>query len=145
MALSQATPIVQPPKLAWSDGVFPGAVAYPMDADTVIWEGAAVSIATGTVQPLSTDNVFVGFARESVSNAGGAAGAKLISIIQEGMANLTITGLLSSTEPGTLVYASAEDAFTLTAGSNLAIGRLVKYLTGTTGIVFFQGIGIRSV
>lgn len=106
--------------------------AYPQDAATVIYEGAALMHASGVATPLTGDGaVFVGFATTKSDNTGGADGDKWVNVYRKGEVVLSVTGATSGTLTGAAVYASDDGTFTLTAGSLGKIGEVVRFLGAT--------------
>ena len=43
------------------------------------------------------------------------------------------------------VYASDDDTFTLTSAGNSAIGKVVRWVSGTRCVVYFEGVQVRSL
>lgn len=113
----------------------------PVIAADIIYEGAAVSdkvvtnAATGYAQPLVAGEPFVGFAYEDVDNSGGVAGAKKVKLRTEGFVELPISAA-AITDEGRPVYASDDDTFTFTSGSNTLIGHVHRWVS--TGIVLVK-------
>jgi len=110
-----------------------------------VYRGSAVGLSSVSGRQLVAGDTFLGFAEEYIDNSGGSAGDKKVVIRQKGIVKVAITGASSSTAMGTAVYASDGDTFTLTATSNSAVGKLVEHVTSTTGYVYFEGAGVRSI
>lgn len=115
-------------------------------AADIIYEGAAVGDnGSGYARPLTAGDPFLGFAEEKADNSAGAAGALNVTVKTKGRVQLAI-GSLAITDVGKPVYASDDDTFTLTAGSNSAIGRVVRFVSSGVGIVQFDatrgGLGL---
>jgi hypothetical protein len=107
-------------------------------AADIIYEGAAVGDnASGYARPLVAGDPFLGFATETADNSAGAAGAKNVNLRTSGRVQLAI-GSLAITDLGKQVYASDDNTFTLTATSNSAIGRVVRFVSSGIGIVEFD-------
>lgn len=119
----------------------------PIVATDIVYEGAAVGEnGAGYVRPLVAGDPFDGFATRQVDNAAGAAGDKLVRVRSKGLVRLTgITGMntIANGNKGTPVYASDDDTFTLTAGSNSLIGRMHRYIASGEGIVYFEAASIQ--
>ena len=100
-------------------------IDYPVIADDIIYQGAAVGEnASGYARPLTAGDPFLGIATHRADNTGGAAG------------DVTVAGATAITaNDHPLVYAADDDTFTLTAGSNTPVGRVVKWLASTDCIV----------
>lgn len=116
----------------------PGINTFPVVATDIIYEGAAVGLSSGNARPLSAGDQFVGFAMERADNASGSAGDVSVNVMARGQVVLAVTGASAVTDVGKAVYASDDDTFTLTASTNSAIGRVVRWVTGTTCVVAFD-------
>ena len=116
-------------------------------ADDVVFEGAAVgeSASTGTGRPLVAGDVFLGMCIAKTDNTGGAAADKQIRVRQKGTVKLPVTGVGGAADVGATVYASDDDTFTLTVGSNTAIGKIVRHVSSTTVMVRFEAAQARSI
>lgn len=115
-------------------------------AADIIYEGAAVGDnASGYARPLVAGDAFLGFAEEKADNSAGAAGDVNVRVKARGRVKLAISGL-AITDVGKPVYASDDDTFTLTASTNSAIGRVLRWVSTGVGIVEFDvsrgGIGV---
>lgn len=111
-------------------------------ASDILYEGAAIGqvSASGHVRPLTSVDVFVGFAEQQVDNSLGAAAARNISIIAQGSISLPITGLLITDRVGLPVYATDDDTFSLSPVGGVFIGFLDRFVSAGVGIVnFFAG------
>jgi len=121
----------------------------PVIANDIIYEGAAVgeSSTTGTFRPLVAGDNFAGFATRKADNTavGAAAGDVNVNVKQKGKIQLSVTGVTGVTDEGSTVYASDDDTFTLSSTSNSAIGKIIRYVTGTTVIVAFEAVSRRSI
>ena len=118
----------------------------PMIAADIIYEGAAVGDnASGLARPLVAGDPFLGFAEATADNSAGAASAKNVRVRTEGQVQLTVVGAASAADVSEVVYASDDDTFTLTVGSNTAIGKVSRWVSGTTCIVAFEAIYKRSI
>lgn len=112
--------------------------SFPVIAADIIFEGAAVGLDTaGNARPLVAADEFVGFAVSKVDNSTGAAGALRVRVRRYGVVKLAVVGVTALTDAGTLVYASDDATFTLTAASNSKIGRVIRWDVGTTCYVKF--------
>ena len=118
----------------------------PVIAADIIYEGAAVGDnGSGLARPLVAADPFMGFCDQNCDNSAGAASAKNVKVRSQGIAQLTVVGATSAADQGEIVYASDDATFTLTAGSNTAIGKVHRWVTGTTCMVAFQAIDLRSI
>lgn len=110
----------------------------PAVAADIIYEGAAVGDnASGYGRPLVAGDPFRGFALEKCDNAAGSAGDKNIKVRRFGDVQLTISSI-AITDVGKDVYASDDNTFTLTKGSNTRIGYVKRYVTANTCVVAFE-------
>jgi hypothetical protein len=111
---------------------------FPVIAADVIYQGAAVGDnGSGYARPLQAGDPFRGFADVKADNSNGAAGAITVRTRTRGRIKLPITSL-AITDVGKDVYASDDDTFTLTQGSNTRIGHVVAWLETGWGIVEFE-------
>lgn len=118
----------------------------PMIASDIIYEGAAVGDnASGLARPLVAGDPFLGFAERTVDNSAGAASAKAVRVRMQGQVQLAVTGAASTADVSETVYAADDDTFTLTAGSNTAIGKVARWVSGTQCVVAFQALYARSL
>lgn len=118
----------------------------PIIADDIVYEGAAVGEnGSGYYRPLVAADPFGGFAvRKTDNSGGGAAGAKQIRVRSKGLAKLPVTGFNTvAQQDGVPVYASDDDTFTTTAGSNTLIGRTHRFIESGVGIVYFEATSIQ--
>lgn len=120
--------------------------ALPMIASDIIYEGAAVGDnASGLARPLVAGDPFLGFAEAKADNSAGAASALNVRVRVRGQIVLSVTGVTSTADVGETVYASDDDTFTLTVGSNTAIGKVARWVSGTTCVVAFEALPHRSL
>lgn len=118
----------------------------PVVATDIIYEGAAVGEnGSGYFRPLVAADPFAGFAISTVDNSTGAAGAVNVRVRNRGRVILSVAGVTAVTDEGSTVYASDDDTFTLTSTSNTAIGKVVRYISGTSVEVYFEAASFRSI
>lgn len=117
----------------------------PVIAADIIYEGAAVGKSSGNARPLVAADVFLGFAVRKADNSDGVAGAINVKLQQEGDVELTVVGASAVTDEGAAVYADDDNTFTLTSSSNSSIGKVKRWITGTTCLVHFQAASLRSI
>jgi len=118
----------------------------PVIASDIIFEGAAVGDnASGLARPLVAADPFLGFAKERCDNSAGAASARNVKVFERGKIELDVTGVASAADVGEAVYASDDDTFTLTSAGNSAIGKVVRWVSGTRCVVYFEGVQVRSL
>lgn len=115
---------------------------YPMIASDIIYEGAAVGEnASGYSRPLAAGDPFQGFAERKAENATAVAGAVNVRVKTRGKVVIPVTGASAVTaNDRPLVYASDDDTFTLTASTNSIIGRVSRWISGTTCVVEFDAM-----
>ena len=118
----------------------------PMVGTDTIFEGAAVgeSSSLGLARPLVAADSFMGFAVEKAINAG-AASAQSVRISERGRVKLSVTGVTSEADHRATVYADDDNAFTLTNSSNSTIGKVARWISGTTCIVAYESVAQRSI
>jgi hypothetical protein len=110
----------------------------PVVASDIIYEGAAVgNNGTNAFRPLSAGDPFAGFAEAKVDNSAGAAGAKKVRLRARGRVQLPISSF-DVTDVDKPVYASDDDTFTLTEGSNSLVGRAIRFVATGSCIVEFD-------
>lgn len=118
----------------------------PVVATDIIYEGAAIGDnGSGYARPLVAADPFLGFAEQRADNATGAAGAVNVRVRTRGQAVLSVAGVTGVGDVGETVYASDDDTFTLTSTSNTAIGKVARFVSGTTVVVAFESVSHRSI
>jgi len=138
MALSADTP------RAYEYNADPLFTDLPVKASSTIYEGGAVGDdASGYMRALVSGDPFRGFAERGANNSTGAAAALNVKLRQQGFAQLTVVNASAVTDVGQTVYATADGTFTLVPGGT-RIGIIVRWVTSTTCIVFFQGEQVRG-
>ena len=116
-------------------------VPRPVAANVAIFLGAALGFAAGNyARPLQAGDRFVGFADSRCDNVGGGDGDQSVDVRAFGRVLLPISGITQA-DLGAEVYASDDHTFTLTAGSNTPIGRLVDVDRAGVGVVVFDAEG----
>lgn len=119
---------------------------YPVIADDVIYQGAAVGEnGSGYSRPLAAGDPFQGFAIAVADNAGGAAGAISVNVRKRGNILLPISGLAVTANDRPVVYASDDDTFTLTASTNSPIGRVSRWVSTGVAVVEFDAAMAREI
>lgn len=118
----------------------------PAVAADIIYEGAAVGEnGAGYFRPLVAADPFAGFADRRCDNSAGAAGAENVRVRFRGRTILSVVGVTGLTDEGSTVYASDDDTFTLTSTGNSAIGKVTRFISGTTVEVYFESASVRSL
>lgn len=119
--------------------------AQPAQA-VAVWGGGALSRdSNGEVGPLAASEAFAGFAITDVP--AGTAGAALVPVYDEGVIELTVTGVDDNDDIGDTVYATDDNTFTLTASGGVSIGKVLQVLNPVTTLcrVQFQADTRRSI
>lgn len=120
--------------------------SLPMVATDIIYEGSAVGDnGSGIARPLVALDPFLGFAVRQADNATGAASAVNVDVKVRGQIVLTVAGASSADDVGAAVYASDDATFTLTSTNNTAIGKVSRWVTSTTCVVYFEAVPFRSI
>lgn len=109
-----------------------------MIASDIIYEGSLVGLnGSGYARPLQAGDQPIGFATKQADNSSGSAGDVKVRCQISGAIELTISGV-AITDIGSAVYASDDDTFTTTAGSNSYIGRIVARPESDTALIEFN-------
>lgn len=113
---------------------------YPMVASDIVYEGAAVSLdSSGNARPATVaDANFAGFATKKADNSGGAAGAIRVQVRTRAKVKLTVVGVTAASDVGSKVYYLDDNSFTLTPTSAVLFGKVARWITGTTCMVFCE-------
>lgn len=144
-----ATLTADTPRTFEQTGGHPDYNEIPIIADDIVYAGAAVgeSTTTGTGRPLVGGDTFLGFCIEQCDNAGGAAAAKRIKLLESGVAWLTVTGGDNNNDYDAAVYASDDNVFTLTSSTGFTqIGKVKRYDSAKGQcLVYFESSSKRSI
>lgn len=118
----------------------------PMIASDTIYEGAAVgeSSSSGNARPLVAGDAFLGFATAQVTN-GSTVGENTVRVRQRGIVKLTVTNVSADDDLGIAVYASDDATFTTASTGNTQIGKLIRWVSGSTAMVYFEAAALRSI
>lgn len=118
----------------------------PVIASDIIYEGSAVGDnGSGLARPMVSADPFLGFAMTQCDNSAGAASAKNVRVRSRGFVQVAVVGATSAADVGEAVYASDDDTFTLTASTHTTIGKVHRWVTGTSCIVYFEAVPLRSL
>lgn len=117
----------------------------PVIASDIIYEGAAVGLvaASGHCRPLAAGDRFVGFAEQKADNSAGAAAAINVRVIEAGKVQLSVTGV-AITDVGQPVYATDDNAFTLSPVSGVFVGFVHRYVSSGVAVVAFDAPSFRD-
>lgn len=112
---------------------------YPVVATDIIYEGAAVGEnGSGYARPLVAGDRFLGFAIETADNATGAAGAIRVKVKRYGQIELPISAIAITANDRPMVFASDDDAFTLSGAGNSLIGTVSRWVSTGYAVVEFN-------
>jgi hypothetical protein len=113
--------------------------ALPVIAADIIYEGASVGEnGSGYSRPLVAGDPFQGFATKKADNSLGSAGAINVQVRTRGVVVLPISGIAITANDHPAVYASDDNTFTLTAGSNSRIGNVARWISTGYAEVYFD-------
>lgn len=129
----------------YESGIPPVFNDLPVTASDIIFEGAAVTVnASGYCIPAATTaqagtgaTAFFGFATKKADNSAGAAGAINVNLRSQGCVELPVTSASTVAANGLNVYLTDDDTFTIVSTGGKLIGRIHRWVTGTTCIVAF--------
>lgn len=118
---------------------------FPIIIAEIIYEGAAVGKvkASGHVQPLTSSDIFVGFAEQKCDNSAGAAAAKNARVITKGTAQLSVSGAVI-TDVGQPVYATDDDVFVFLPTGGVFIGFVKRFVSSGIVEVEFDSINFED-
>lgn len=118
---------------------------YPVIAADIIYQGAAVGEnGSGYSRPLVAGDVFQGFALENSDNSAGSAGDKRVKVRTRGLVVLPIASIAITANDRPPVYASDDNAFTLTASTNSLIGYVSRWVSTGYAVVEFDAALVRA-
>lgn len=111
--------------------------SLPVKASTEIFLSAAVGLTAGYARHLASGDTFAGFADQHINNTVATDGLLRVPTVYRGNVQLTVTGV-AVTDVGSDVYASDGNTFTLTAGANVIIGKIIRWVATDTCVVAFN-------
>lgn len=119
----------------------------PVVQADIIYRGAAVGDnGSGYARPLAGGDPFAGFAVAKADNSAGSNGTIDVEMSTEGTVELTVVGATGVGDKDEVVYAIDDDTFTLTATTSYsAIGKIERWVSGTTCVVRYQAASHRSI
>jgi len=121
-----------------------GANSIPAGAGVEVFKGSMISVSAdssigvGYGNPLVAGEVFAGHAMEGCDNTDGDAGDLDIQLRCGAPYRLVVDLAASQESIGVAVYASDDETYTLTAGSNSKVGILIRVRNATQCEVLFQ-------
>ena len=112
---------------------------FPVIAAKIIYEGAAVGLvkASGHAQPLTSSDIFVGFADKKADNSSGSAADINVRVVRKGAVQLAVSGAVI-TDVGQPVYAQDDNAFSFVKTSGVFIGFARRFVSSGNMIVEFD-------
>jgi len=117
-------------------------VNLPLAASIIIYEGGYVCT-NSSGDALNGDNgqtKFIGIAKAKATTADDVN----IDVILEGVFKLEVTGVDDDNDIGASVYLAGDDnAYTLSSTSNIKVGIVQEWISGTTCWVFLQSDTLR--
>ncbi len=122
-----------------------GLLGYPVAATTTIWKGSLVCVSdTGFLVPAADTAAFrcVGVADETVANTG-ADGAKTCRV-RSGKAFLFGATSITQAMVGDTMFAVDDQTFDETSTNGVPVGRLVQFVSTTSGYIFIPDGGLRK-
>lgn len=118
---------------------------YPVVAADIIYQGAAVGEnGAGYSRPLVAGDPFQGFAIAEADNSAGGAGETTVRVKARGRIVLDITGIAIDSNDRPAVYASDDDTFTLTKGTNTLIGYVSRWISTGSALVEFDAALVKA-
>jgi hypothetical protein len=110
----------------------------PVKGSTHVYEGAALGDdGSGYMRGLTAGDPFRGFALREADNSDGSDGDINVRIRKSGYVQVAISGVGIS-DAGKDVYASDDDTFTLTQGSNTRIGHVHRVPSSGVAVVAYS-------
>jgi hypothetical protein len=120
-------------------------IDVPCVASDIVYEGAMLGNSSGNARPLVASDSFVGIALRRCDNSAGAAGDLNVRAKTRGSLQVAVTGVTGVGDVNSTVYCSSDNDFTLTSTGNTSIGKVRRYVSGTTVIVRFEANSVRSL
>lgn len=113
----------------------------PVIAADIIYEGAAVGVVVGTghARPLTSVDVFAGFAEQKADNSAGAAAAINVRNITKGVVKLSVSGAVI-TDIGQPVYATDDNTFVFLPTGGVFVGFVRRYVSSGVVEVEFDSL-----
>jgi len=114
---------------------------FPVAASTTIYRGSMVTQNSGDdIAALTAGDEFKGHAMEKADNSSGSAGDINCKVLQgKYRLQVSLSGVAQSdATERSIVYASDNETYTLTQGSNSPVGRVVRYVSSGVAVVEFD-------
>ena len=133
-------------KRDYEAGVDPVLNDLPVAASTTCYQGGAVGLDSGNAKPLADGFTFAGFANAQADNSSGSAADINVRVRARGAVVLAVTGVSSSANVGSDVYAADDNTFNLSdTGTDVLIGTVHRHISGTSAVVYFEAASLRSI
>lgn len=118
---------------------------YPVIATDILYGDAAIGLvaASGNARPLTSADLFVGFAERQTDNASGAAGDKTIRVRKRGVVKLSVAGAVA-TDVLQPVYATDDNAFSFSPVGGVFVGFVERFVSSGVVMVAFDVDGFRD-
>lgn len=104
-----------------------------------IFEGAALTLIAGQVQPLTSGDAFSGFA---LSPPNASRGVRIVTVSTKGKVELSVSGVVDDSSIGDTVYATDDNTFTVTPGGS-EIGTICQSVNADRVVVEFD-VGVSA-
>lgn len=118
----------------------------PVKASSTIYQGSAVGDdGSGYARALVAADPFRGFAFAKADNSAGSAADIDVEVRKNGEVELAVTGVTGVADIDDAVYATSDDTFTKTSSGATAIGKIVRWVSSTTCVVYFEALSKRSI
>lgn len=117
---------------------------FPVIAADIIYEMAAVGLvpASGHAQPLTSSDIFVGFAQRKADNSAGIAAAINAKVLKRGVVKLSVTGAVI-TDVRQPVYATDDNTFQFSPVGGVYIGNVIRFVSaGVVEVAFDAENGV---
>lgn len=117
---------------------------FPVMVD-IIYEGAAVGVVIGTghARPLTSVDVFGGFALQKADNSAGAAADINVRVVRSGEVQLSVSGAVI-TDSGQPVYATDDNTFVFSPVGGVFIGFVKRFVSSGVVIVAFDALNYKD-
>lgn len=129
-------------------GVDPVYGDIPMIAAGTAYAGSAIgeSASTGNARAFVDGDVFLGFATAKADNSAGAIGDVNVRVRQKGILRITdCGGTVTDDHLGAIVYLTTDNDFSITdSGSDVTLGRIVRFVGASEVYVYFESAILRS-
>lgn len=123
---------------------------FPVKATTDIFEGSSLEMNSNSsideAEPLAgAGSTFIGFAHRRADNNPGAAGAIQVKVRQKGIIQDVDVTSATADSVHAAVYMANDNTLTTVSTLGTQIGKVLKWHSGTSCDVYFEGEGVRSI